>query len=60
MKAMAKYRETPEFRAFHDSKGSKDLVKSVCKKYGIKARGKKGRFPTDPNAPKRPSSSFFL
>merc|ERR1719251_802050 len=41
---LAKYRETPEFAAFQNSKGSKQLVQKVCKKYNIKAKGKKGKF----------------
>jgi len=57
---MAAYRETPEFAAFQNSKGSKQLLQKVCKKFGIKAKGKKGKFPADPKAPKRPSSGFFL
>jgi len=58
--ALAKYKETPEYAAFHSTKDTKSLVKKVCKKYGIKAKGKKGKFPSDPNAPQRPLSGFFL
>jgi len=59
--ALRKYKETPEYAAFQGSKGASDLLKKICKAHDIPApRGKKAKFPKDPNAPKRASSAFFL
>merc|ERR1711879_1004696 len=59
--AMEKYKKTPEYAKFQDQSQVVSLLKKVCKDHGMEApRGKKARFPKDPNAPKRAQSAFFL
>lgn len=57
---LRKYQETPEYAAFKDTGKELALLKKVCKKHGLKHRGKKVKFPKDENAPKRAASGFFL
>lgn len=60
-KVLAKYQKTPEYAAFQDKGKVIALLKEVCKKHKMTApRGKKTKFPSDPNAPKRSLSGFFL
>lgn len=58
---LAKYQQTAAYANFKSASGASSLLKDICKKHGIEApRGKKAKFPKDPKAPKRASSSFFL
>jgi len=60
-KEMEKYKKTPEYAKFQDKSKVVTLLKSICKKHKMTApRGKKTKFPSDPNAPKRAQSGFFL
>merc|ERR1712179_800774 len=60
-KKMEKYKNSAAYKEFKDSNQVPTLVKKVCKQFNIACKKRNPtQFPTDPNAPKRAKSAFFL
>merc|ERR550517_2013846 len=58
-KKMEEYKLTPEYANFQKQNQSDGLIRKFAKQLGVNKKHFKS-FPSDPKAPKRPSSSFFL
>jgi len=60
-KKMEKYKNSAAYKKFQDSNQVPTLVKNICKKFNIVCKKRNPtQFPSDPNAPKRAPSAFFL
>jgi len=60
-KKMAKYKTTSDYTKFQAAKNVGGLIKKVCKQFNIDCKKRNPtQFPSDPSAPKRAPSAFFV
>merc|ERR550517_353975 len=58
-KKMNAYKKTEEYADFQKRKQTDKLIRKYASQLGINKKTEFTRFPADPNAPKRPMTSFF-
>merc|ERR1719410_133889 len=60
-KQMAKYKTTKAYKEFQAKSNVGGLIKKVCKQFNIDCKKRNPtQFPSDPSAPKKAPSAFFL
>jgi len=60
-KKMEKYKKTDDYKKFKEAQNVGGLIKKVCKQFNIECKKRNPtQFPSDPSAPKKAASPFFL